>query len=352
MKRIISFALIFIMALSLAACKQPKEASVDPTDAPKPTETVTQPTEEPTPAPTEAPTPEPTEAPLPDDPDAIGDCIRDAEILAYMPFGDGEDCAGFLPSSDDTDTVDHGPSCFYIDGGKIYLLDTVKLRVVVFENGEKSYIPLNYSELFYIDLENLCVIGDTIYVCTWSLVAESIYAFDMSGNYLRSIELPEEVQEHYGVSCLMNADGRLALRDHKGITWAEDEAGFTAVSGYSISKPSSPYMTITCGDLEVRLFTGENTTPGVCFITEDRVIVTVKEYIEGRSYEVSYRAYDLNGELIGATVVDRRNVLCFPCGRPLFLDSDGTLYVMCLMQDGVYITRPNLRLEYTSHLGE
>jgi hypothetical protein len=25
---------------------------------------------------------------------------------------------------------------------------------------------------------------------------------------------------------------------------------------------------------------------------------------------------------------------------------------MCLMQDGVYITKPNLRLTYTSHLGE
>ncbi|MCR5807967.1 MAG: hypothetical protein K6G56_00240 [Clostridiales bacterium] len=68
--------------------------------------------------------------------------------------------------------------------------------------------------------------------------------------------------------------------------------------------------------------------------------------------EYSYRVYNYEGELIGATVVDlRNNRESYPHGS-MFVDSDGTLYVMSNMQDGVYITKPNLRTEYVSHLGE
>ena len=84
----------------------------------------------------------------------------------------------------------------------------------------------------------------------------------------------------------------------------------------------------------------------------DRVYCYVLTYnpdIPAPHEEMSYRVYDFNGNLLGATVVDRRNVLVYP-RNAMFINSDGELYIMCCMQDGVYITKPHLRTEYVSHL--
>ncbi|MBO4849101.1 MAG: hypothetical protein J5586_08115 [Clostridia bacterium] len=89
MKRIISFALIIMMVFALAACKQPKDTAVDPTDAPKPTEAAADPTEVPTDDPAKI-TPEPTEMPVkPDDPHKDLPKIMQGHNVAFIYNPDG-----------------------------------------------------------------------------------------------------------------------------------------------------------------------------------------------------------------------------------------------------------------------
>ena len=126
MKRALSFALILVMTLSLAACKTPHSAAIDPTEAPATeapaaTEAPTEaPTEEPTPEPTEEPTPEPTAVPEPTEL-AFEDC---AELVISIPWGNG-DLEAFIrpirPGNDDDDW--ELPQHFNIIDGKIYIFD-------------------------------------------------------------------------------------------------------------------------------------------------------------------------------------------------------------------------------------
>ena len=364
MKRIISFALIFIMALSLAACRQPKEASVDPTDAPKPTETVTQPTEEPTPAPTEAPTPEPTEAPtplpillpvqeypLPDDPADIGDCIKDADVILHLQYGDGEYDLGYAPPGE-MDIYRRMPESFVIHNGKYYILDSVKSRIIVWDDGELSSIDLppakNYD--YYM---TFAIVGDRIYASTTEWLVDEIYVFDMSGKTLGTIPLPAEALRH-GVYRLYDDNGRLIMFDDHLICYELVGDEFVELYRIFVTGLTTPEETLTVGDHRYELNIGENTNMHGRQIYGDRVYCFVFEYdpnIPAPHEEMSFRIYRSDGELLGETLVDCREALDYP-DSPMFITSDGTLYVMCLMQDGVYITRPNLRLEYTSHLGE
>ncbi len=112
---------------------------------------------------------------------------------------------------------------------------------------------------------------------------------------------------------------------------------------------------VTYEGKEIVIYNGENTLPNGLRVGKSRVYLMICEYRNGvpkPESEYSYRVYNYEGELIGATVVDlRNNRESYPHGS-MFVDSDGTLYVMSNMQDGVYITKPNLRTEYVSHLGE
>ena len=132
MKKLISILLCAMMALSLAACRQPKDAAVDPTAAPKPTEAVTeQPTEEPTEAPTEAPTPTPapTETPAP----AVlsfDDCAE--VILRLVPYkaydgplpADAEENEVLYFINDGSEICNYGPLTFAVEGETIVVCDT------------------------------------------------------------------------------------------------------------------------------------------------------------------------------------------------------------------------------------
>ena len=131
MKKLISILLCAMMALSLAACRQPKDAAVDPTDAPKPTEAVTeQPTEEPTEAPTPEPTAEATETPAPEPAElSFDDCAE--EILRLVPYKAYD---GPLPAdaaenevlyfiNDGSELCNYGPLTFAVDGETTVVCD-------------------------------------------------------------------------------------------------------------------------------------------------------------------------------------------------------------------------------------
>ena len=120
MKHILSFAIIFIMVFSLAACKQQQTAAADPTEAPTaaPTEVTTEAPAEPA---TEAPTPEPSATSEPKEL-AFEDC---AELVLRLPWGDGEDEVFMQPASidDEDEYIQVIPEHFNVMDGKIYIFD-------------------------------------------------------------------------------------------------------------------------------------------------------------------------------------------------------------------------------------
>lgn len=135
MKRILSFALILIMVFSLAACKAPQNAAVDPTDAPAvPTEPATtaqteEPTEAPTQEPNEEPTPEPNEEPEPTEL-AFEDCAE--EVLRLVPYkaydgplpGDAAENEVLYFINDGSEICNYGPLTFAVDGETAVVCDT------------------------------------------------------------------------------------------------------------------------------------------------------------------------------------------------------------------------------------
>ncbi|MBO4562684.1 MAG: hypothetical protein J5772_03645 [Clostridia bacterium] len=317
------------------------------------------PTAEPTPEPTETPIPEPTlrpieEFPLPDDPEAIGDCIKDAEVLLYIPFGESEDCAGYNHAIENEDEFDHFPQAFYISGETVYLLDSVNGRVIVSENGNKRYITIP-NDNGYAQLGSICVIGETMYICPVEIYWDCIRAFDLDGNELESIPLPEQEIKVSMVAYLTEHDGCLAFVDHSLTLWVLKDGEFVEISKCSVEKILDPEMNITTENGSISFNTGENTHPGLRRLMGDRAYVYVIEYVPGTYdpvvWEMSYRVYYSDGSLAGSTLVDYRNVVGYP-NCDMFINSEGELYIMCCMQDGVYITKPHLRTEYVSHLDE
>lgn len=350
-KKSFCILLCVLMLSSLAACKRDKEQET--AASPAPTETVTeQPTEEPTKAPTEAPTemptPEPTlkpveEFPLPDDPDVIGDCIRDAEILAYLPFDDKELGLGFAGEFE-IDVYMRKPEAFCLKDGKVYVLDSVKNRVIVCENGGYSFITFSDADVWNYYM-TMAIVDDRIYVCNTEEEMDRISVYDMSGAKLESIRVPKKAYKN-GVSALFEMDGHLAMYDHGLVLYDYTDGEFVERYDIAVEGVGKPELNITAGDKHYWLNAGKSTMPGIIMIIDDRVYCWVRELDIGG---YSYRVYTAEGELLGATSLDVENALGV-ADSPMFITPEGNVYLMCCMKDGVYITKPHLRTEYVSHL--
>ncbi|MBO6061498.1 MAG: hypothetical protein J6P98_05225, partial [Clostridia bacterium] len=174
------------------------------------------PTEAPTPEPTVTPEPVPTlkpieEFPLPEDPEAVGDCIKEAEILAYLPFDDEELDLGFAGEFE-IDVYMRKPEAFWIKDGKAYVLDSVKNRVIVCEKEVYSFITFSDLDVWNYYM-TMSIVDDTIYVFNTEEEMDCISVYDMSGAKLESIRVPKKAYKN-GVSALFEMDGHLAMYDH------------------------------------------------------------------------------------------------------------------------------------------
>lgn len=366
MKKLASILLCAAMLLVFASCN--REPPKDAQGSPEPTETVTEnpteaptevptesPTEAPTPEPTAAPTPEPTlkpieEFPLPDDPEVLGDCIKDAEIILHLSYGNGENEVGYSDAGD-VDSFQRSPEAFVIKDGKVYILDSLRNRVIVYEDGELSYIQFPEPEHYYDYYQAMAIVDDRIYACSCEYLINAIPVFDMTGSLLEMIPLPEKVQEQ-GVFKLFEENGKLIMFDNYLSCYELTSGEFVEQYVIGVEGAGGPEKTYTIGDEVIDIYTGENSMSSGLRIYRNRVYCYAYTYnpdIPAPRAEMSYRIYDFNGELLGATVVDRRNVLVYP-RNAMFINSDGELYIMCCMQDGLYITKPHLRMEYVSHL--
>ncbi|MCR5808449.1 MAG: hypothetical protein K6G56_02690 [Clostridiales bacterium] len=217
MKRLIVIILIFAMTLALTACRGSVDPIVDPTAAP--TENTTEapteaPTETPTPEPTEEPTPEPTEAPEGDyvfcDPEAPADLPDEAvfTVLLRGAYGDGEAEFG-CDNYGETD----GPNDFFIEDGKVVILDTMHKLVKVFEDGALIR-TIDVSDVTYpFSMERF---GDSLYVYNTFMI-EYVCEYDWeTGEFIRSFRPPEGIETNYYADALYVKGGGLCLMQGPG----------------------------------------------------------------------------------------------------------------------------------------
>ncbi|MCR5808622.1 MAG: hypothetical protein K6G56_03575 [Clostridiales bacterium] len=352
----ITLLLIAVMLITaFAACKKP-DAPVDASPAPTeqqaeaPTEEPTaEPvvTEEPTTEPTEQPTPEPTavpnEAPLPEDPEDIGDCIKDAEVLLYLPYGEDDGCVGFKEADYYDDDQDRSAESFAVVDGKVFVLDSINHRVLISYKGEITSFPIIEPAL---RTQLMCVIDNRIYLAqtrkAYNIPFEVI-AYDYSGTIVDRITLPEGSFLH----ALIDYEGQLAFLEVHGIIYGYENGEWEEIGRWKELPMEEDKYSFTIGDKTIVIDREEKHLPWVYLWNEAYVYLTVY----GPNFKYSYCVYDYDGELIGGTSVDPSEAVFYP-QNPMYIAADGTLYVMCWMQDGVYITKPNLRTEYVSHLGE
>ena len=367
----LSAAILAFCALAGCTAGKPEPGAEAPTAAPAATEAPSaehtagptaeptgEPAAEPTAGPTETPYVKPTFAPveeysLPEDPDDLGDCIRDAEVLFNMPWEllpevfspwSDEGSAGFVMQSDAL-----GPESFCVADGKVYLADTLKNRIIISDNGSISSFPT------YDMPSRMCVIGGVIYTSpTLGMGGRPplIVAYDQEGNELERIYAPEEVGS---VKYLFEYEGKLAMlisggelyRLKDGEWRVVDECGVRRLNEYD---PDGRYVFELKGKSIV--FSSEIGPNHACGWNDSAFYIalkTVKPDGPQDIAEYTYRVYDHEGSLLGLTCVDPRFAVLAP-DNPVYIADDGSLYVMCWTPEGVCITKPHLRMEYTSHL--
>ncbi len=301
------------------------------------------PADDPTEAPTEAPSGAPSEDyPLPEDPDAVGDCVKDAEVLLHIPFetltqlysaGENDDCAGFKEIDDIVNDVEAGPESFCVINGRVFLLDTLKNRIIVSDNGRISAIPTADNP------ERICVIGDVIYVSKSTLQPLEIAAYDMAGNELERIPLPEDV---FSVFYLLEYEGDIAVLASGGALYRLTDGKWIKEAQAGLDNVKDNQYSFTIQDRET-VFTSGSWNPMQYVWTDSMLyVIGFKAGEKAGSFDYAYLAYDRDGNLTGSTFVDPKSMRSCP-DNPIYTAGDGTLYVMCWTQDGVYVTKPHLR---------
>lgn len=367
MKKLISILMTVIILLSLVGCADntvpaattvPTAAptavpTVSPTDEPTPIPTFTP---EPTAEPTPTPRPLPTEAPLPFDTSMIGDCIADAEVLAFIPFG--EDGLGF---ADDIDVISLSPEDFIVEDGVIYVLDAINARVAVYRDGELSFIEFeglnpfsNYYENYY---GVMAVVDERIYVCSGQYGVTKLHVYNMEGERLDDLDLPvpRHAMDGMFVHRLYNNNGVLSMMDSDLSIYELHDGGFVKTGEIGVD-PAGWYSkkTFTIGEDSYYLSTGADTLPDFLMFTDDRVFFKVYgTYGSGLGFNAmcSYAVLDRDGRLIGASYLPASKVLN-NVESPLYVSSAGELYVMAVSKDGVTVTKPNLRRQFVDGLIE
>lgn len=333
-KSIVAMALIFLM-LVLISCT-PNDVSsdhgTDDSSVIEPSQGAAETTDE---APSTNPSAVPAEDyPLPDDTEDIGDCVKDAELIARLPVGEAKNSISFIPAHDNYED-DEGPDAFAIAYGKVYVLDLTNDRIVVYEDNELSFITFSDKDT-HDHYTAMAICDSSIYLVGTTAGESQIAVYDMTGERRGSIPMPEDTDS--GAYALYEEDGYCMLLTNNLEAFRLTDGGFIRRNGFSINTPVvvNGKIMISFNEANIELDAGECTALGVYRILNDRI------YCIGYGAEVTYRIYDLDGEFLGESSVSASNSFYYPISS-MFVSSNGELYVMTCMNESVFITKPHFR---------
>lgn len=271
------------------------------------------------------------------------DALEDAEILAFIPFGEAADAIGFTEADDGN----MGPEAFAIEGNTVYILDSVKNRIAVVNDSETEFIPVGGGYLY-----DMCVSDGVIYIL--DTTSNGIRVISADGLETESINLPENVKMD-DVFELFTENGMLMLLTNELVCYSinnasgewNDEFDVDVEGFYNINK------TLMYSNNEITVNVGRNTLAQYLFHTDDSIIIGVYEfvpYLPVIETEYSVREYNMDGTLVGCTVFDYRDAYSIP-NKAVSLYNDEVFTLQC-REEGVYITKPNMRMSYESHMDE
>ncbi|MCR5808976.1 MAG: hypothetical protein K6G56_05385 [Clostridiales bacterium] len=354
----------------LAACSVNPEKPAE-TEAPVKTEEAAEPTE--TPEPGSEETPEPTAVavvptfPAGELPEYYGDCVKDAEEVLFLEAEYDVDWYDTVYANEaavgygEWDGFYQCPPAFAVEGDNIYVIDTVKQRIIAVKDGKTEYYTAAsgaYPHAWYQDGHpwHICVWEGNIYLANKD--KPEIYVLDENGRHIKTIPLPKGLSaghiSHLGVDengPLLFYWGSTCYRLNVGTDeWETVYNIVVSLTGtptrHAVYKIGGETTWIELGieDASVSFIDKKN---GALFINADEHL-SPSAYLSG---EVSVRKYDASGRLLGCTVISQPD-LYGPAETCTYVTADGTLYMMVSQKDGVHITKPNLRPAYVSHMAE
>ncbi|MBR6109842.1 MAG: hypothetical protein IKQ36_08915 [Clostridia bacterium] len=273
------------------------------------------------------------------------DAFEDATILKFFPSVEGTESIGYSAKDD----WSSGPEAFMVEDGEICVLDSVNSRIIVAKNDLVEYVYL--SECIYPVY--FCKVNGTFYVIDYE--GSFIRGYSSNYNSVEEIPFPDKIcyQEIYQLSCI---DDSIQLITDKLCVYRFDSKSRCWIKTGTI-KADNDFGSIksyTINGTTISIETGENTSSQLIKIDSDYLWTDVYEFVPYYPIietEYTLRKFDLNGKLIGCTLLNLKEAFSIP-QSPFYISNNNEAYAMVCLSDGVYITKPNIRPSYNSHMNE
>ncbi|MBO4562685.1 MAG: hypothetical protein J5772_03650 [Clostridia bacterium] len=272
-----------------------------------------------------------------------GDALDDAVAVAFIPSGDGENAIGYYEDEEEN----MGPESFAVSDGNVYILDSVKNRIVAIEDGAARYIPVSGIE----HPSKFALVGDRFY-----FVGSGISVMDINGRILRSVSFPEKVAANDVYKVYSNGS-ELCMLTHDLECFKLNSSDYEWIKDYQIGVDGrfEQIETLSLPNAKVALDVGPTCLVQYLQHSENELLVGVYEfvpYLPVIETEYTVRKYDMQGQLLGCTVVNNLEAYSLPNTVVNVDPYTGIVYTMLCREEGVYITKPNFRMEYQSHMDE
>lgn len=272
------------------------------------------------------------------------DALEDAEIVMFIPAGEKYDAVGYLDSEENN----AGPESFAVRNGNVYVLDSVKNRIIAKEADNTRFIPIsgiNHPDHLALAGDRICVIDEN-----------SIKVISLYGNSISEMSLPSNIKA-IDIFRLYGSSNELYLLTHDLECYKTDLLSFKWEMAYNIEVEGcfEQVETLLLSGSKVDIKVGSTSLVQYLQHTENEIVVGVYEfvpYLPVIETEYTVRKYDMQGQLKGCTVINNLEAYSIPNTIVSVDPYTGDVYTMLCREDGVYITKPNFRMEYRSHMDE
>ncbi|MCR5611412.1 MAG: hypothetical protein K6F68_06240 [Clostridiales bacterium] len=256
-------------------------------------------------------------------------------VLYTVPAGDGENDVGYAAYDDGN----AGPEAFIVMGDTVFVLDTVKARILILSGSVTGSVPLTGTVRPF----HFCYADGRFYVVDY--FSKTITVYEDGSESHDELPLPERLTGADVSQIFFDGTGNsLVIYDHGLFRYSYSlTAEEWTADGRILVDQSGSVKRITVNAAEYLLDTGEETT--VRFLRQcmnGDIIVGVYEYEtvdELVSVRYSVREYRPDGALLKCAYLDVSNSFSHPTDS-VFIGYDDTVYTMICTADGAVIGTP------------
>lgn len=273
--------------------------------------------------------------------------------VAIFSYGYGEDQIGYVPAG--YETLDSGPTSFYVLNDTFYLLDNVNKKVLIKKNSDTHtiyYKDACWLKDIYVSPEEEIFVLDS---CK-NIVAE----FDVKGNLIKEIPVPESIAIPYELG--MNSHHELYVREAGGysVTVARNQK----VLGKSFSNTNREIFPSIINDQKGSLNIGSDIHIDIPYnysfgelkihgLTEDKIIISKTEVAPNIPFVVAesfIQMIDFAGGILGAIRIPTEKMIFIP--DQMVRTDNGSIYLFSVEKDYAKIYKVYLGKKYESKMEE